>query len=79
MVGFGPMLLDETQIVGIDVNGNYVMDKIYSMNDAKLHMLKIQKLMIDQFGIEAELMICSPIWQILHLKLAHLSQQKMTN
>ena len=53
MVGFGPMLLDETQIVGIDVNGNYVMDKIYSMNDAKLHMLKIQKLMIDQFGIEA--------------------------
>ena len=53
MVGFGPMLLDETQIVGIDVNGNYVMDKVYSMNDAKLHMLKIQKLMIDQFGIEA--------------------------
>ena len=53
MVGFGPMLLDETQIVGIDVNGNYVMDKIYSMNDAKLHMLKIQKLMIDQFGVEA--------------------------
>ena len=53
MVGFGPMLLDETQIVGIDVNGNYVMDKVYSMNDAKLHMLKIQKLMIDQFGVEA--------------------------
>ena len=23
------------------------------MNDAKLHMLKIQKLMIDQFGVEA--------------------------
>ena len=54
MVGFGPMLLDETQIVGIDVNGNYVMDKVYSMNDAKLHMLKIQKLMIDQFGVEAK-------------------------
>ena len=53
MVGFGPMLMDETQIVGIDVNGNYVMDKVYSMHDAKLHMLKIQKLMIDKFGVEA--------------------------
>ena len=53
MIGFGPMLLDETQIVGIDVNGNYVMDQVYSMNEAKLHMLKIQKLMIDDFGIEA--------------------------
>ena len=54
MIGFGPMLMDETQIVGIDSKGNYVMDKIYSMNDAKLHMLKIQKLMIDEFGVEAK-------------------------
>ena len=53
MIGFGPILMDETQIVGIDVNGNYVMDKVYSMHDAKLHMLKIQKLMIDKFGVEA--------------------------
>ena len=54
MVGFGPMLMDETQIIGIDVNGNYVMDKVYNMHDAKLHMLKIQKLMIDEFGVEAK-------------------------
>ena len=53
MIGFGPMLMDETQIVGIDVNGNYVMDKVYSMHDAKLHMLKVQKLMIDEFGVVA--------------------------
>ena len=53
MIGFGPMLMDETQIVGIDVNGNYVMDKVYSMHDAKLHMLKIQNLMIDEFGVAA--------------------------
>ena len=53
MIGFGPMLMDETQIIGIDSKGNYIMDKIYSMNDAKLHMLKIQKLMIDEFGVEA--------------------------
>jgi len=54
MIGFGPMLMDETQIIGIDSKGNYIMDKIYSMNDAKLHMLKIQKLMIDKFGVEAK-------------------------
>jgi hypothetical protein len=54
MIGFGPMLMDETQIVGIDVNGNYVMDKVYSMHDAKLHMLKVQKLMIDEFGVVAK-------------------------
>ena len=62
MVGFGPMLLDETQIVGIEgmmgsdgkyITSEYEMGKIYSMHDAKLHMLKIQKLMIDQFGVEA--------------------------
>jgi hypothetical protein len=53
MIGFGPMLMDETQIIGIDSKGNYVMDKIYSMNDAKLHMLKIQKLMIDKFDVVA--------------------------
>ena len=53
MVGFGPILMDETQVVGIDSKGNYVMDKVYSMHDAKLHMLKIQKLMIDEFGVEA--------------------------
>ena len=62
MIGFGPMLLDETQITGIKgmkgsdgkyITSEYEMGKIYSMNDAKLHMLKIQKLMIDQFGVEA--------------------------
>ena len=53
MIGFGPMLMDETQIVGIDINGNYVMDKVYSMHDAKIHMLKVQKLMIDEFGVVA--------------------------
>jgi len=46
MIGFGPMLMDETQIVGIDANGDYIMDKVYSMHDAKLHM-------VDEFGVVA--------------------------
>ena len=62
MVGFGPMLMDETQIVGIKgmmgsdgkyITSEYEMGKIYSMHDAKLHMLKVQKLMIDEFGVVA--------------------------
>ncbi len=62
MVGYGPILMDETQIVGIkgmtDSDGKYItseyeMGKIYSMHDAKLHMLKIQQLMIDKFGVKA--------------------------
>ena len=62
MVGFGPMLMDETQIVGIKgmtgsdgkyIISEYEMGKIYSMHDAKLHMLKVQKLMIDEFGVVA--------------------------
>ena len=63
MVGFGPMLMDETQIVGIKgmmgsdgkyITSEYEMGKIYSMHDAKLHMLKVQKLMIDEFGVVAK-------------------------
>jgi hypothetical protein len=63
MIGFGPMLMDETQIVGIkgmtDSSGKYIsseyeMAKVYTMHDAKLHMLKVQKLMIDEFGVVAK-------------------------
>ena len=54
--------MDETQITGIKgmkgsdgkyITAEYEMGKVYSMHDAKLHMLKIQKLMIDQYGVEA--------------------------
>ncbi len=53
MVGYGPMLMDETQVIGIDSDLNYVMGKNYSWNENKLHMLKIQKLMVDKFGVKA--------------------------
>jgi hypothetical protein len=54
MVGMGPMLMDETQVVGMDADGNYVMGKNYSWNQNKLHMLKVQKLMVDVFGVTAK-------------------------
>ena len=54
MVGMGPMLMDETQVVGMDADGNYVMGKNFSWNENKLHMLKVQKLMVDVYGVTAK-------------------------
>ena len=53
MMGFGPLMPNLSQVVGIDSSGNYIKDQGSSIGYYKLHMLKIQKLMIDQFGIEA--------------------------
>ena len=48
------MLKDETQLVGMDDSGNYVMGKNYTWNENKLHMLKVQKKMVDVFGVTAK-------------------------
>ena len=53
MMGFGPVLLNSSQVVGVDSNGNYIKDQAQEWDEYKLHMLKIQKLMIDEFGVEA--------------------------
>ena len=54
MMGYGPVLMNSSQVVGVDSSGNYVKDQSQEWGDYKLHMLKIQKLMIDQFGVEAK-------------------------
>ena len=54
MMGHSPVLMNASQVVGIDSSGNYLKDQAQEWDDYKLHMLKIQKLMIDQFGIEAK-------------------------
>jgi hypothetical protein len=53
MMGFGPVLLNSSQVVGIDSGGNFIKDQAQEWSDFKLHMLKIQKLMIDEFGVKA--------------------------
>ena len=52
-MGHGPVLMNSSQVVGVDSMGNYVKDQSLEWDDYKLHMLKIQKLMIDQFDIQA--------------------------
>jgi hypothetical protein len=54
MMGFGPVLLNASQVVGVDSQGNFIKDQAQEWSEFKLHMLKIQKLMVDEFGIEAK-------------------------
>ena len=54
MMGHGPVLMNASQVVGVDSSGNYTKDQAQEWDDYKLHMLKIQKLMIDQFGVKAK-------------------------
>ena len=53
MIGFGPILLNASQVTGINSSGDFLKDEAMSWGEYKLHMLKIQKLMIDVFGVEA--------------------------
>ena len=53
MMGFGPVLLNASQVTGIDSNGNYIKDQAQEWNEYMLHMLKIQKLMVDVFDVQA--------------------------
>ncbi len=53
MMGFGPVLLNASQVSGIDSNGNYMKDQAQEWGEYKLHMLKIQKLMVDVFNVQA--------------------------
>jgi len=54
MMGLGPVLLNASQVVGIDSNGDFIKDQAQEWSEFKLHMLKIQKLMVDEFGVEAK-------------------------
>lgn len=53
LIGFGPVLPNNSQVVDIDRAGNYVKDESIGFDEYMLHMLKVQKLMVDSFGIKA--------------------------
>lgn len=52
-IGFGPVLLNTSQVVGINSSGDYIKDESVSLDVYQLNMLKVQKLMIDKFGVKA--------------------------
>jgi hypothetical protein len=52
LVGFGPAMLDGKMVSDIDADGKFVRGRDMSMEDYQINMLKVQKLMVDSFGIE---------------------------
>ncbi len=53
LIGFGPILLNASQVTGIDSSGEYLKDEAINWGEYKMHMLKVQKLMIDKFSVVA--------------------------
>lgn len=53
LIGFSPVLLGDTQVVGIDAKGNYIQGASESMVEYRLHMMKVQRLMVEAFDIKA--------------------------
>ena len=53
MMGFGPLMPNLSQVVGIDSDGDYIKDQGSSIGYYKLHMLKIQKLMGSTYALKA--------------------------
>ena len=53
LIGFGPVLANASQVIDVDSAGNYVKDQGSGLGEYALHMLKVQKLMVDAFGVQA--------------------------
>lgn len=53
LIGFSPVLLGNTQVSSIDAQGNYEQSQSESLQEYRLHMLKVQKLLLDTFNLEA--------------------------
>ncbi|MEM7058154.1 MAG: DUF4856 domain-containing protein [Pseudomonadota bacterium] len=53
LIGFGPVTMDNTYVTGIDADGNFVRDRRRTWSDYQLHMLKVQKLLINDMGVKA--------------------------
>ena len=53
LIGFSPVHLDGNQVSGIDGNGNYQTSSGSSMAEYMVHMVKLQALLGDEFGLKA--------------------------
>lgn len=56
LIGYGPVLLgggQGGQVAGIDADGNYTMGDAVSMGDYSVNMIKVQRLLADNFDLKA--------------------------
>lgn len=54
LIGYGPVLLGGGQVTDIDANGNYVLSDSQDMGNYMVHMLKLQKLLSEAYGLQAK-------------------------
>lgn len=53
LIGYSPVLLGNTQVSGIDADGEYTQAESESMLEYRLHMLKVQKLLAETYDLQA--------------------------
>ena len=53
LIGFDPVMPNSSQVSDIDSKGNYVKSQSSGIGEYRLHMLRIQKLMLDKFDVKA--------------------------
>ncbi|MEP0964634.1 MAG: DUF4856 domain-containing protein [Roseobacter sp.] len=53
LIGFSPVTMDETIVTGVDAKGAFVKDAKMSWNAYQLNMLKVQDVLVKEFGIQA--------------------------
>jgi len=53
LIGFGPVLMNGTQVNGLDATGAYQMADA-SVDGYMVNMLKVQNLMVEEFGVVAK-------------------------
>jgi len=46
-------MLNSSQVTDIDSQGNYVKSQSSGLSNYMVHMLKVQKLMVDKMGVKA--------------------------
>ena len=54
LIGYGPLLINSSQVTDIDSKGNYIRDQSHSWGEYMLHMVKLQRLLVDKFKIKAK-------------------------
>ncbi len=54
LIGYGPVLLGGGQVTGIDDRGNYVIGGDQDMGNYMVHMLKLQTLLAEAYGLQAK-------------------------
>ncbi len=54
LIGFSPVLLGDTQVTNIDSNGEYLQAKGPSLSSYMVHMIEVQHLLEERFGLRAK-------------------------